>query len=89
VTAYGGMDLSVVHADERGAHQYVPQRLPSPADALRLECTADLQADTLSFAWKGFDLSALTISIPRLSECFVYAAKSGSTPLEVELDPSA
>jgi hypothetical protein len=68
----------------------VPTSLPLAPESIRLECTADLKADTLSFAWKGFDLSALTVSIPRLSECFIYAAMSSAQNLkwQVELQPS-
>jgi hypothetical protein len=37
-------------------------------------CTADLQADRLTFTAREHEPMAASVSIPRLRECFVYAA---------------
>jgi hypothetical protein len=64
-----------VQADQKVRGLNVPTDLQTKGGAVvRVECTADLQANTLSFAWKGFDLSALTVVIPHLRDCFVDAA---------------
>jgi hypothetical protein len=54
---------------------------PVPSSAtgeILLTCTADLQADRLTFSLKcgaeEVDMSALSVSVPRLGECFAYAA---------------
>jgi hypothetical protein len=50
------LEIALVHPDARFRHVTVQAPFPSEPDAIHLQCTADLQADTLSFAWKGFDL---------------------------------
>jgi hypothetical protein len=78
------LDCTLVHADDGVQHMAVPWGAQAAvAETVRLECTADLQADTLSFAWNGIALSA--VSIPRLRECFIYAASEPH--LDVELQP--
>jgi hypothetical protein len=80
-----GLRLLLVHADDCLKRVTVKTELPKSPEALRLECTANLLTDTLSFAFQDFDLSALTISIPPLSECFIYAASMHS--FSVDLQP--
>jgi hypothetical protein len=69
------------------------QRPASKPPALKVVwCTADLQADTLSFAG-GFeggvvsDWSDLKLSVPSIGECFAYAAKGSVGFVTLVLPP--
>jgi hypothetical protein len=72
VLSHGGKDTGLYRAVSDGPFVVVPRVV---------WCTADLRADTLSFACeyeKGgtrTDLPIAPVTIPQLAECFIYAAK--------------